>query len=406
MMNLPATKVDTDSGRMRCESGGMDRSRRRRIVRATTGFPKEFTRLRIIGGRVATLMIPSLESLPAHVPEQLALYQGDHLLTHPAFPFDPTQVARAMRDNQQVIAVDIGGDKIRRATYTIENGVLTQGPGEVLQARGGAGYLTFLERLAEEAASGGIPVGISSATRLEGTVISRTVNLPIFFREFSQAHGADYARLFPGKSFVANDTVAGICGASTLLALKGNAFRDIAFFICGSGLGASVIANGVAIHVEAAHVPLVDPLNPLGQVWRCNVEGKDYVCLERVTAARAGIEDLYQRQTGEAADGVALGAMWERGDSLATLLYETSALALAHATAGIIERYGFAPSPDGAVVYHGGNFELAAYRRAIAARLAGIPCPQPQVIFSRDLSSNVCLDGAAVLAVHAGIASG
>lgn len=350
--------------------------------------------------------IPPVESLPAHVSEQIALYQGDHLLAHPAFPFDPTQVARAMRESQRVVAVDIGGDKIRRATYTIENGILAQGPEEVLQARGGAGYLAFLERLAEEAAATGIPVGISSATRLEGSVISRTVNLPVFFQEFSQAYGADYARLFPGRSFVANDTVAGICGVSTLLALKEHAYRDIAFFICGSGLGASVINNGTAIHVEAAHVPLADALNPLGQVWHCNVEGKDYVCLERVTAARAGIEDLYQRQTGVEIDGVALGAMYERGEPLPTLLYETSALALAHATAGVIERYGFAGAPQGAVVYHGGNFELAAYRRAIAARLAGIPCPQPQVIFSRDLAPNVCLDGAAVLAVHAGIVSG
>jgi predicted NBD/HSP70 family sugar kinase len=350
--------------------------------------------------------IPTVESLPAHVPEQIALYQGDHLLTHPAFPFDPRQVASAMQDRQQVVAVDLGGDKIRRATYTIERGILTQGPEEVLQARGGAGYLAFLERLAAEAAETGIPVGISSATRLEGTVISRTVNLPVFFQEFSEAYGADYARLFPSRSFVANDTVAGICGASTLLALKGNAFRDIAFIICGSGLGASVIANGIAIHVEAAHVPLVDRLNPLGQGWQCNVEGKDYVCLERVTAARAGIEDLYQRQTGLAADGVALGAMWERGDPLATLLYETSALALAHATAGVIELYAFPATPHGVVVYHGGNFELAAYRQAIAKRLASIPCPQPQVIFSRDLSPNVCLDGAAVLAVHAGTISG
>lgn len=344
--------------------------------------------------------------LPAHVPEQIALYQGDHLLTHPAFPFDPHQAARAMQDRQEVIAVDIGGDKMRRATFTIERGVLAPGPEEVLQARGGAGYLAFLERVATEAAVTGIPVGISSATRLEGSVISRTVNLPVFFDEFSHAYGADYARLFSGPSFVANDTVAGICGASTLLALQGNAFRDIAFFICGSGLGASVISNGMAIHVEAAHVPLVDHLNPLGQVWQCHVEGKDYVCLERVTAARSGIEDLYFRHTGHALDGVALGAMVERGDPLATLLYQTSALALAHATAGVIERYAFAEAPHSAVVYHGGNFELPAYRRAIVRSLAKIPSPQPQVIFGRDLSPNACLEGAAVLAVHARSVSG
>ncbi len=299
------------------------------------------------------------------------------------------------------MAVDIGGDKIRRATYSIHNGALKKTDEAILQSRKGAGYLLFLERLAEEAVARDLRVGISSATKLRGSIITRTVNLPVFFAELGQKYDADYENLFPGRSFVANDTITGVCGSSTLLALQGKQPRDVAFFICASGLGASVIKDKTAIHVEAGHVPLMDSLNPLGQKTPCGVEGKDYVCVERVTAARAGIEDLYLQQTGVKRDGIALGRMYEEGDELARLLYETSALALAHATAGIMERYAFAGSTQSAVIFHGGNFEIGKYRDAVRRNLGRLPRSQPCVVFSRDLSANVCLDGAAILAAQA-----
>ncbi len=337
---------------------------------------------------------------PTHVPEQIAVYQTGHLLTHDVCRFDPQRAAAELRDARDVLAIDLGGDKVRKARYAVRNGTLVQGEERTLRSRQGAGYLSFLEQAAAEAIANEWQVGISSATKLDGSVISRTVNLPVFFDEFRRRYGADYERLFPGRCSVANDTISGICGASTLLALRGKSYRDVAFFICGSGLGASVIHDGVAIHVEAAHVPLELDLNPLGQTTHCNVEGKDYVCLERVTAARAGIEDLYYQQTGEARDGVALGRMYEAGDALATLLYETSALALAHAAVGIMRRYAFAGSGESGLVFHGGNFEIKRYRNAVKGALAALPGPRAEVVFARDLTDNVCLDGAAILALN------
>jgi len=332
--------------------------------------------------------------LPPYVPEQIALYQGDHVLTHPAFPFDPTEAAAHLQGQREVIAIDLGGDKLRSATFAIGGGQLTLREQEVLQSRGGAGYLDVLERIAAGARERGLPVGISSATKMEGSVISRTVNLPVFAAEFGQRHGGDFRALFPATSFVANDTVSGVCGASTLLALRGVDARQAVFVICGSGLGAAVLHEGIAVHVEAAHVPLAGRLNPLGQTTHCHVPGKDYVCVERVTAGRAGIEDLYRQRTGEDADGVTLGQRYEAGDPLATILYETSALALAHATAGVLARYGF---PDGTpVVYHGGNFELARYRQAVEHAVGRLPGAFPDIVYSRDLSPNACLEGAAI----------
>jgi predicted NBD/HSP70 family sugar kinase len=176
----------------------------------------------------------------------------------------------------------------------------------------------------------------------------------------------------------------------------------VAFFICGSGLGASVIKDNTAIHVEAGHVPLMESLNPLGQTTQCGVAGKNYVCVERVTAGRAGIEDLYRQQAGEARDGIVLANMYERGDTLAAVLYETSACALAHAIEGVMERYAFPASAESVVVLHGGNFEIARYRDAVRRALTRMPHAHARLVFSRDLSENVCLDGAAVAAVYVG----
>jgi predicted NBD/HSP70 family sugar kinase len=333
-------------------------------------------------------------TLPTYVPEQIAHYLGDELLTHPALHFDPAAAAASLDEPREVIALDIGGDKLRRATYAIGSGELTLQEQEIHQGRGGAGYLAHLERYAAEARERGVPVGISSATRLEGSVITRTVNLPVFFEELQQRYRANYRALFPASSFVANDTVSGICGASTLLTQQGIDSSRAVFVICASGLGASVLHEGTAIHVEIAHVPIEDRLNPFGQAMLCGVPGKPYVCVERVAAARAGIEDLYHQQTGELRDGVAIGKLYEAGDPLATALYETSALAVAHATAGVMRRYGF---EDGTpVVYHGGNFELRCYREAIGRALREMPGAQPRVVFSRDLSPNACLEGAAI----------
>lgn len=342
-------------------------------------------------------------TLPGFVPGQVAIYQTDHLLAHIAFPFDPVAAVNALQHDRNLIAIDLGGDKLRWAEYQVRDGHLERGVEEVFQARGGEGYLARLERIAADAQRRGLRVGISSATRLDGTVVTRVANLPVFHDDFLAVYGADYARLFPGTFRVANDTVAGICGSATLLAQQGVRFADIAFFICGSGFGASVITSGEAIHVEAAHVPLSEALNPLGQATHCHVPGKDYVCLDRIVAGRAGIEDIYRQQTGESLDGVALGARYEANEPLPTILYESSALALAHATAGVMQRYSFAPGDGSVVVYHGGTFELPRYRDTIARDLTVMPGIAPEVVFSRDLSANVCLDGAAILAASASV---
>lgn len=339
-------------------------------------------------------------ALPVHVPEQIALYQSNHLLTHDVCRFDPVRAAGKLQTTREVMAIDIGGDKIRGAIFRTGNGILTKLDERSLQSRGGAGYLSFLQQLAEEARAGALAVGISSATKLDGSTIRRTVNLPLFFDEFRQEYDADYRKLFGERLFVANDTITGICGSSMHLARRGKEIRDVAFFICASGLGASVLRNETAIHVEVAHVPLIDSLNPLGQTAPCGVEGREYVCVERVTAARAGIEDLYFKQTGEAKNGLTLGKMYEEDDALATVLYETSALALSHAAVGVMDRYAFSNSNRSAVIFHGGNLEIAKYREGLRRNLGRLPGSHSQIIFSRDLSENVCLDGAAVLSVY------
>lgn len=338
------------------------------------------------------------DTSPRYVPEQVAHYQGELLLTQAVCRFDPVAAVRCLERPRTVLALDIGGDKLRAAEYAIGHGTLERRSEREFRSKGGAGYLAILEELARESADRDLRVGISSATKMDGSVITRTVNLPLFFEEMGERYDADYERVFPQRSFVANDTITGICGASARLALQGVDTSEIVFVICASGMGGSVIAGGSAIHVEVGHVPLEAALNPLGQAAPCGVEGRGFTCVERVTAARAGIEDIWRQRTGEATDGVALGRLYEAGDALASTLYETSALALAHAIAGVMARYGFTDPNRRITVLHGGNFEIARYRETVRRNLAGIPGCACRLVFSRDLSPNACLDGAAILA--------
>ena len=130
--------------------------------------------------------------------------------------------------------MDIGGDKIRSARYTVHNGELSIGDEQVMQSRGGAGYLDFLERLARDAEQEDLQVGISSATKLDGSVIARTVNLPILRDEMRHRYGGDYARIFPGRSFVQRHR------RRYLRAAKGwrrGELVEHAVIICASGMG-------------------------------------------------------------------------------------------------------------------------------------------------------------------------
>jgi predicted NBD/HSP70 family sugar kinase len=330
--------------------------------------------------------------------EQIAIYQTDHLLSAYVCAFSPQDALEKMQEPYEVLALDIGGDKLRRAQYTIEHGSLYKTDEQIFPSSKGKGYLAILEKIAEEANARKMAVGISTATKMDGSVITRTTNLDDFFAEFLDKYGADYAVLFPDRSFVANDTITGLCGSSTLLTSQGRDIAESLFVISASGLGAAVLKDDQTTHVEIAHVPVIPELNPLGQERHCHIEGKAYVCVERVAAARAGIEDLYFQQTGEKKDGVEIGALYEQGDCLATTLYDTSALLVAHATEGLRQRYHF--SDSGVVIFHGGNFEIGKYRQEVLRDMSAFSVSAEQIIFSRDLSNNVCLDGAAILATY------
>jgi predicted NBD/HSP70 family sugar kinase len=337
--------------------------------------------------------------LPNYVPEQVAQFQENELLSHRICSFNPNDAARKLQDPAEVIAVDIGGDKIRQAKYTIRDGQVVRGEEDIFTAKGGQGYLGYLETIAEEAISAGLRVGISSAGRIEGSVLTRTTNLPMFFEDFKAAYSADYSVLFEGNSFVSNDTITGICGASTLQVLGGQTVESMHFVISASGIGSSLLRDNELSHVEIGHVPVVEEFNPLHQTTPCGVEGREYVCLERIAPARAGIEEIYQQHTGERKNGIELAKLYNGGDELAAVLYETSAKLVAHAVLGVARRYDIVDSSHHTVVFHGGNFEVDKYRDAVAKGLHELPWQEPQVIYSRDLSQNICLDGAAIAAV-------
>jgi hypothetical protein len=114
-------------------------------------------------------------------PEQIAIYQTEHLLTADVCAFSPQRAAEKLQEPYEVLALDIGGDKLRRAQYKIEDGSLYKTDEQIFPSKQGKGYLAILEKIAEEVTTHQMAVGISSATKMDGSIITRKTNLDEFF---------------------------------------------------------------------------------------------------------------------------------------------------------------------------------------------------------------------------------
>lgn len=80
--------------------------------------------------------------VPELLPEQLAGFAVTTLHAHPTRFFDPGTVLRQVRERegQAVLAVDMGGDKLAAATYSVRGGRLTlRDEPRLLRGDGGAG---------------------------------------------------------------------------------------------------------------------------------------------------------------------------------------------------------------------------------------------------------------------------
>ena len=154
------------------------------------------------------------------VPEQLRRFTKETLRARPVRPFDVQEVLRRIHlcKGMTVLAVDIGGDKITAADFSVLHGRVELS-NHVLTVQGdnGVGYLAALREVADSAQRRGIPVGISFAGPISGTRLNAAPNMPFFAKELQAGYGGDFANLF-WKLELANDAEAGIMIRESLAA--------------------------------------------------------------------------------------------------------------------------------------------------------------------------------------------
>jgi len=348
------------------------------------------------GRGLADLEVPSL------IRSQLARFTTESIRAMRTRRFDARATVQAMSATTEadVMAVDIGGDKLIAAAYAVRGGVLSR-EGAPLVSRGmaGSGYLDVLEQVADLARSRSLPMGVSFAGPVERSRILAGLNVPVFFNDFRSRYGSDFARLYP-LAQVVNDGEAGVIAAAVEAVRRFPETRNVLLIINGSGLNCATLRGDTIFSAEAGHVQLDAELNPFGQTKPCGMQGATYVCLENVAASRAGIEDLWSRQRGEALSGLQIAAAYRAGDELALRLYADSAWVTAHMAKGTAEALGVVEGWERTVVVgHGGTFRVPGYGERVRAILSKDLAIETPLLVTSDFSDNACLDGAAIAAL-------
>jgi predicted NBD/HSP70 family sugar kinase len=333
--------------------------------------------------------------IPELFPHQLEKF--DLKLIHPM----ATAVFRPqLEEGALAIGVDIAAENLTAYEFSVVNSRLAIGRKvlEIINDFNGIGYLDKLRDVARQAGDE-IPVGISLAGPVEGTVPGYSDNVSVFSEELAQHYSGDLARLFPTLRAVENDANAGLWAAS-LNALQEHRARDVIYIINDLGMNASVLRAGMLYSLEAGHAELVPQLNPHNQSKKCWFHNRDHVCVEAVAAAKGGIEDiltgaLRRRPTHDEAR-----SLYFAGDPLTIELYDNSANVSAHMVQGLaIEMDIKLASPETAVVCHGEIFNFPGYserlKQIIEARTGG-----PVNLYSTsEFSENASLEGAALTAL-------
>jgi predicted NBD/HSP70 family sugar kinase len=337
-------------------------------------------------------------------PEQLQRFTKDSLRARPVRPFDVEQVLDMLRlrDGMTVAAVDIGGDKITTADFTVRKGrVESSGHTLVAQGDNGIGYLEALRAVSDSASRRGVPVGISFAGPIMGTRVEAAPNLATFAREFRASYDSDFANLF-WKVELANDAEAGIMTAALEATRRYQDSCDVVYVINGSGLGGAVLTGGTIYAAEPGHIEVAAQLNDLdgfSQHKQCGLDGATHVCIEAVGASKAGVEDIWRQITGQKLTGRQISTLLLGGDELARDVYYSSARITAHAIKGMGTAFDlFRGGNRPVVIGHGGIFQVPGYGALVCEILGRDLGAAPRVLFTKDFSDNACLDGAATAA--------
>ena len=342
--------------------------------------------------------LANCESSPL-LPEQIDRFTLESLQAKPVRNFDLQATMSQLRTegSKTVIAIDIGGDKLIAFAYEVHDSRCAQSA-ELLVRRGdnGSSYLESLVELARLAWHEGLAVGISFAGPTDGTRLLAGPNVPTFMAEFSDRYGCDFASLFPAAA-VANDAEAGIMAAALEAAKRYPETQHVIYVINGSGLGGAILTDSTIFAAEPGHVEADAKLNRVSQQKSCGMLGASYVCLEAVAASKAGIEDIWLKRTGSRLSGKEIAARYLSGDRFALGLYDNSAMVTAHVIKGMAKAFRLPENLDETVVVgHGGIFAVPGYGERVHNILETDLSCTPRMLFTKDFSTNTCLDGAAI----------
>lgn len=301
------------------------------------------------------------------------------------------------KEGERVKAVDLGGDKVNAVTLQVVDGSLQpdQRGVETFQSNNGEGYLKFLEGVATEASSVKLPLGIASAGPLEGSKPLAWHKTPVFMEELQKSYGGDLAKLFPTLTVLYNDAVAGLINGAVEAQKRFPQSPEVLYLINGSGIGGAVLKDDTIYALEPGHVSLLEDLNPFHQNKACGVFGEKSVCIELVAGSKAGVEDLWQREKGEARSGEEISQELLAGDNLAVKLYSHSVYLLAHVIMGIKQSFGLFEDPNNTVlVCHGGAFKVPGYTQRLQQLLqVNLKFP-PSLLVTYDFTFDACAGGA------------
>lgn len=340
--------------------------------------------------------------VPQLFPEQLTKFNKESVSAKGVRVFNPRTLYQSIKisPGKEVVAVDIGGNKIAAATYKVSEGRLWQidTPKE-LKSTNGSGYLGFLEEVLEESEKKELPVGIAFPGAVEDNSVIDDPNVRNFTGELAMKYDSNFGNIYP-RVTVSNDCEAGLM-AGAIHSIKNFPRADeVIFVVNGSGLNTAVLKNNQTFSMESGHIEIVEELNKFERKKPCLMFGNQYVCLERVGGGRAGIEDIWLEETKEKKRGQQIAESVLTGSDLALDIFDNSALIVAHMIAGVVKAFDLMQM-DGAttVVCHGGIFKNLDYGARVKQIIDENIKVKANWLYTKDFTADASLDGAAIAAL-------
>lgn len=344
--------------------------------------------------------------VPDLIPAQLDKFNAHSIRAKESIIFRPITLLDYLKkmEGKQVIAVDIGGDKMASVTSVVKSGNLVRlrNPA-IFESEQGAGYLGQLEDVAQLANQYSLSVGLSFPGIVENGQLIEEPNVKIFERDLKNKYAGYFTNFFH-QIAVENDAVSGLLAGSVEAIKKYPEMENVVFVINGSGVNTSVLKIDQVYASESGHVEALIGLNKFKRQKACKMQNAKYVCIENITGSKAGVEETYFEQTQNNLSGLQISNLLINNDSLATQLYDISALGLSHMIVGVCQALDLLNVVSKTVIVcHGGIFNVPEYPDRLKQIVQKNQPKLDKWVFTKDFTDNASLDGAAIAALYFGI---